>query len=70
MRKLFFVLAAGLGAAIANAVHAGQPITDVRVKLPTAVQWYQAGRLSMGQQALEAMVEHGVTLCLAGQGGC
>jgi hypothetical protein len=50
MRKiLFLVMAAGLWAA-ANASLAAQPITDVRVKLPSSVQWYQADRLSMGQQ--------------------
>lgn len=50
MRKIVFILAAGLWAAGANAAQAVQPITDVRVTLPSVVQWSQADRLSMGQQ--------------------
>lgn len=63
MRKLVFlmVMAGVWGGAAVPASGATAPITDVKVKLPAAVQWADADSLSMGQQYFHMWLPRGMS---------
>lgn len=63
MRKavLVVVASAGLWASAALLAHAAAPITDVRVKLPAAVKWFQADRLKMGRMYFHFWLPRGMS---------
>ena len=58
---LVVVASAGFWAGTALFAHAAAPITNVRVKLPAAVHWYQADQLKMNQMSFNLWLPRGMS---------